>query len=130
MKTVFNKVMVTASLSLMTPFAFANKAVEQASIWQQLVDVLAVVAMSVLFLVGMVILLYSAVAFTKDYILSKGPQDEKFSIGKVIAGIVVGSFLAYPSGTFVIGTALISDDAAPVQDSDFRRPPADTGGNG
>jgi len=60
---------------------------------------------------GAVVFLLACWVFIKDFVLAKADHEKKFSIGQLIAGVIVASMMMYPAGSMVLGTDLSAGSA-------------------
>lgn len=77
---------------------------------------------------GAVVFLLACWVFIKDFVLAKADHEKKFSLGQLIAGVVVASMMMYPAGSMMLGTDLSAGSAAggtAIKASEFK-----TVGNG
>lgn len=110
--------------------AYATKATQQAENTKTLADTIVLILMVVLFGGGMIILMLTAWNVGKDYIWAGRQAEEKIGIGKILVGVILGSLLAAPSATFIMGQSIAVGDQDAVQFSgdDFDRPTPSSGG--
>jgi hypothetical protein len=64
------------------------------------------VALFVCFIAGLMAILFGGWQFLKKYVLAKSDHDKSFTIGEMIAAMVVGGLVAFPSGAMLFGQDL------------------------
>jgi hypothetical protein len=76
-----------------------------------------------LFVMGLGAIGFSAWQMLSDYVFAKSDHEKKFSIGVLIAGMLIGSVLCVPYGAIMIGTDItgVNQESNNVDDEDFER---------
>jgi hypothetical protein len=113
-----------ASLAFMATSmpAFAGAASQSAEYWRDIVAILEVVIVGVAFIMGVGILVFSGAMFAKDYIFAKADHEKSFSIGKLIAGMVIGGAIAFPTAGILFGSDLLVQGEVDPTSETFTRP--------
>lgn len=89
---------------------------ETASEWEVFIKIL-------LFIMGLGAIAFGGWNLLKDYVFAKSDHEVKFSIGKLIVGMLVGSVLCVPYSAIVVGGDLtggtVTDSS--LTNTDFER---------
>lgn len=89
---------------------------ETASEWEVFIKIL-------LFIMGLGAIAFGGWNLLKDYVFAKSDHEVKFSIGKLIVGMLVGSVLCVPYSAIVVGGDLtggtVTDSS--LKNTDFER---------
>jgi hypothetical protein len=107
LKNVKAQVVTGAILLSAAPFgAYAEGRVaeEQVSYLTIVGSLLADLFLILLGAGGAVVFLLACWVFIKDFVLAKADHEKKFSLGQLIAGVVVASMMMYPAGSMMLGT--------------------------
>jgi len=95
----------------------SRTAESQLSYWQTLGALLKDLFILLLGAGGAIVFLLAAGVFVKDYILAKADHEKKFSIGQLVAGIIVASMMMYPAGSMMLGSDLGSGQGVDAIDA-------------
>jgi len=116
---------IALTLPLLSSVAFATRVGEsQATYLGSVISALIITFNAVMFLASVIVLLAGGWFFIRDYVLAKSDQEKKFSIGQLIAAIMVAGILGYPTGAYLLGADLATGDdgaKAVIKDDAFKR---------
>jgi len=106
----------------MPALAASGAASQSAEYWREIVAIFEVVIVGVAFIMGVGILVFSGAMFAKDYIFAKADHEKSFSIGKLIAGMIIGGAIAFPTAGILFGSDLLVQDEVDPTSETFTRP--------
>jgi hypothetical protein len=114
LKNAKAQIVTSAILLSAAPFgAFASRLAEgQVSYLSKIGTLLADLFLILLGAGGAVVFLLACWVFIKDFVLAKADHEKKFSIGQLIAGVVVASMMMYPAGSMMLGSDLSAGSTA------------------
>jgi uncharacterized membrane protein len=116
---------ISILLPLLSFSASASRVGEsQATYLGSVISALIITFNAVMFLASVIVLLAGGWFFIRDYVLAKSDHEKKFSIGQLIAAIVVAGILGYPTGAYLLGADLATGDgdaSGVIKDEAFKR---------
>ncbi len=120
--TIF-KVAVVAVIALfvMSEPAHAGRLLEtQGKYIESTGNAWVLAAKAILFLMGLGAIGFAGWNLMMDYVFAKADHEKKFSIGKLIVGMVVGSVLCVPYSAVLVGSDITGATEATATESEFQ----------